>query len=79
MAISRSGFLKSWERAPACAAMAGLAVRAFLVGRLEMRLVEVGMDSGIGSDILGFPWDRVREMLMGMCCEVVCYSYGARV
>ena len=50
MWISRSGFAK---RASTCEACAERGVRArFLVGRLDRGSAEVGIDSGIGSDIV---------------------------
>lgn len=50
--ISRSGFAKS---ASTCADCCETGVRArFLVGRLERGSADVGIDSGMGSDMLAF-------------------------
>ena len=50
MMISRSGLEKSAEREAACAEM-GVSMARFFRGRLERGSAEVGMDSGIFSDI----------------------------
>ena len=58
--ISRSGLAK---RASTCADCCVVGVRArFLVGRWERRSEEVGMDSGIGSDMLAI--QELREVQM---------------
>ena len=50
--ISRSGLAK---RASTCADCCEMGVRArFFVGRLERGSADVGMDSGMGSDMLVF-------------------------
>lgn len=51
MGMSRSGFAKRASTWEACA-VRGVRAR-FLVGRLERGSAEVGMDSGIGSDMVG--------------------------
>ena len=59
--MSRSGFA---NRASTCEAWASRVVRRrFLVGRFERGSAEVGIDSGIGSDIV-----VVREW----CCDRGC-------
>ena len=63
MLISRSGFAK---RASTCADCWDAGVRArFLVGRCERRSADVGMDSGIGSDILAV------ELLYRRMCKML--------
>jgi len=57
MRISWSGLA---NRASSCAAVWDLGERArFLVGRLERGSAEVGIDSGMGSDILTVLWSSV--------------------
>ena len=52
--ISRSGLAK---RASTCADCCEMGVRArFFVGRLERGSADVGMDSGMGSDMLVLGW-----------------------
>lgn len=50
MAISRSGFAKRASTSAACT-VRGVRAR-FLVGRLERGSAEVGIDSGMGSDMV---------------------------
>ncbi len=65
--ISRSGLAK---RASTCDACAVVGVRARrLVGRLERGSWEVGMDSGIGSDIL-------RETLGSFANKIIFVQWG---
>jgi len=52
--ISRSGLEKRAEREAACAEM-GVSMARFLRGRLERGSAEVGIDSGMFSDILCVP------------------------
>ena len=62
MCMSRSGFAK---RASTCEACSVRGVRArFLTGRLERGSADVGMASGIGSDIV------VRRIESGACGRI---------
>ena len=51
MVISRSGLANKASTCADCCEV-GVLLRAFLMGRCERRSEEVGIDSGIGSDIL---------------------------
>jgi hypothetical protein len=63
MRISWSGLA---NRASSCAAVWDFGERArFLVGRLERGSAEVGIDSGMGSDILMGLWSSVDCDSMG--------------
>jgi hypothetical protein len=64
--ISRSGFANRAESWAACA-VEGVRARR-LVGRWERGSWEVGMDSGMGSDIL---WSPEAGLLVGRSEEVV--------
>jgi hypothetical protein len=72
MRISWSGLA---NRASSCEAVWDLGERArFLVGRLERGSAEVGIDSGMGSDILMRLWSSVDSYSNG---EVDNYFVGS--
>jgi len=49
--MTRSGFLKSWLSCADCWEV-GFIRRFFFCGREDLGSIEVGMDSGIGSDMI---------------------------
>lgn len=74
--ISRSGLENSASREAACADM-GVSMARFLRGRLERGSAEVGMDSGIFSDMFMYQTGRVVEcglLMSGGNESKTCYS-----